>query len=257
MAKVINLNADIAEGWGAYDMGSDTALLKIVRSANIACGFHAGDPVTMHRVVMLAKEHGVSVGAHPGFNDLWGFGRREIRMNPTELEYMIVYQTGALQAIAAYAGLKVTHLKPHGALYNMAARDDDYAMAIGRAIKTVDPAMIYVGLPNSRMELAATKLDLRYAREGFCDRLYTDDGDLAPRSVPGSVLGDADKACEQALRMVLHGEVVSISGKAIKLEVETLCVHGDEPTAVAVAAQVRRALEDGGVRIATFPETIA
>lgn len=257
MAKVINLNADVAEGWGAYETGSDAALLKIVRSANVACGFHAGDAVTMHRLVMLAKDEGVSIGAHPGFNDLWGFGRREIRMKPAELEYMIVYQAGALQAMAAYAGLKVTHLKPHGSLYNMAANDNDYAMAIGRAIKVADPAMVYVGLANSQMEQAAERLGLRFAREGFCDRLYTDEGVLAPRFVTGSVLRDAEKACEQALRMVLHGEVVSISGRTIKVEVETLCVHGDEPTAVAVAAQVKKALEDGGVRIATLPETIA
>lgn len=257
MGKVININADVAEGWGPYEVGNDAALMKIVRSASVACGFHGGDAVTMHRLVMLAKEEGVSIGAHPGFNDLWGFGRREIRMKPAELEYMIVYQTGALQAMAAYAGLKVTHLKPHGALYNMAARDAGYAMAIGRAIKTADATMAYVGLPNSEMERAAEHLGLRFAREGYCDRLYTDDGFLAPRSVAGSVLRDAGIACEQALRMVLHGEVVSISGKTINVEVETLCVHGDESTAVAVAAQVRRALEDGGVRIVTFPEMIA
>ena len=138
MADMINLNADIAEGWGAYDIGNDAELMKIIKSASVACGFHAGDPNTMHRLCMMAKEQGVSVGVHPGFNDLWGFGRRRIQMKPADLEYMTAYQIGALQAMAAYAGLKVTHLKAHGALNNMAAEDESYAMAIGRAIKAVD-----------------------------------------------------------------------------------------------------------------------
>ena len=146
MAKMINLNADIAEGWGAYDIGNDAELMKIIKSASVACGFHAGDPNTMHRLCTLAKEQGVSVGAHPGFNDLWGFGRRRIQMKAQDLEYMVAYQIGALQAMAAYAGLKVTHLKAHGALNNMAAEDEGYAMAIGRAIKAVDRSIIYVAL---------------------------------------------------------------------------------------------------------------
>lgn len=257
MAKIINLNADVAEGWGAYDIGDDAALMKIVRSANVACGFHAGDANTMHRLVMLAGEAGVSIGAHPGFNDLWGFGRRAIRMNPAELEYMVAYQTGALQALGAYGGLRVTHLKAHGMLYNMAAEDEGYAMAIGRAIRTVDPAIIYVGLAGSQMVRAAERLGLRIAREGFCDRQYAEDGTLVPRAVPGSVVRDAERACEQALGIVLRGEAVALSGKRINLEVDTLCVHGDEPMAAAVAGRVKEALEDGGVRIVTLPEMIA
>jgi len=152
MARRINLNADIAEGWGAYDIGDDAALMRIIASASVACGFHAGDHNTMHRICVLAKELGVSIGAHPGFNDLWGFGRREIKMKPSDLEYMTAYQIGALQAIARYAGLTVTHLKAHGALSNMAANDAGYAMAIGRAIKAVDPEIIYVALAGSEME---------------------------------------------------------------------------------------------------------
>ena len=144
MTITVNLNADMGEGFGVYDIGDDAGILKIIRSASIACGFHAGDPLTMRRVVELAKQEGVSIGAHPGFNDLWGFGRRRIDMDPRHLEYVIAYQIGALQAMAAYVGEKVTHLKPHGALNNMAAENADYAMAIGRAIKTVDPAIIYV-----------------------------------------------------------------------------------------------------------------
>ena len=256
MEKLININADIAEGWGAYEIGNDAALMNIITSANVACGFHGGDANTMHRIVMLAKEKGVSIGAHPGFNDLWGFGRRQIRMNATELEYMVAYQIGALQAIAAYAGLPVTHLKAHGALSNMAAVEEGYALAIGRAIKTVDAGLIFVALAGSELEKAADRLGLRLAREGYCDRRYADDGNLAPRSIPGTVLHDPQAASEQAVRLAMEGEVVTISGKVLKVEVETLCIHGDEPTAMAVGSAVRTALETAGARVATLPEMI-
>lgn len=254
MAKMINLNADIAEGWGAYDIGNDAELMKIIKSASVACGFHAGDPNTMHRLCMLAKQEGVSVGVHPGFNDLWGFGRRRIQMKASDLEYMIAYQIGALQAMASYAGLKVTHLKPHGALNNMAAESEDYAMAIGRAIKTVDRDIIYVALYGSEMEKAARKLELPLAQEGFADRKYDDDGNLASRSLPGTVLKDPKAASEQALRMVQDGEVVSMSGKRVKVNVHTLCVHGDEATGVIVARSVRAAFESAGIAIVPLPE---
>ncbi len=257
MAKSINLNADIAEGWGAYDIGDDAAMMDIIASANVACGFHGGDANTMHRIVMLAKERGVSIGAHPGFNDLWGFGRRQIRMNAGELEYMVAYQIGALQAMATYGGIPVTHVKAHGALSNMAVADESYAMAIGRAIKTVDPRLIYVAHAGSELQKAAERLGLRLAREGYCDRRYADDGTLAPRSIPGAVLKDAEEACEQTLRMVLQGNVVSVSGKTVKVEVDTLCVHGDEPTGVAVAKAVKKALETAGVRVLPLPAMIA
>src|SRR6516164_2687566 len=186
----INLNADIAEGWGAYDIGNDAELMRVIKSASVACGFHAGDANTMHRLCMLAKDLGVSVGAHPGFNDLWGFGRRRIQMKPQDLELMVAYQIGALQAMAAYAGLKVTHLKAHGALNNMAAEDAAYAMAIGRAIQAVDRNIIYVALYGTEMQKAAEKLGLPMALEGFPDRRYADDGNLAARAIPGSVLKD-------------------------------------------------------------------
>lgn len=254
MAVKVNLNADIAEGWGAYDIGNDAAMMDIVKSANVACGMHAGDANTMHRLVMLARDKGVSIGAHPGFNDLWGFGRRQIRMSPTELEYLVAYQIGALQGIAAYGGLKVTHLKTHGALSNMACVEPDYAMAIGRAIKTIDPGIIFVVLFGSELEKAAQKLELPIAREGFCDRVYADDGMLASRALPGTVLKDPAKATAQALRFVEQGEVVSISGKVIKAKIDTLCVHGDEATGVAVARGVRDGLEKAGVEIVPLPE---
>ena len=256
MKKNININADIAEGWGPYDIGNDAALMDIITSANVACGFHGGDANTMHRIVMLAKEKGVSIGAHPGFNDLWGFGRRQIRMNATELEHMVAYQIGALQGMATYAGLPVTHLKAHGALSNMAAVEEGYAMAIGRAVKTVDARLIFVALAGSELEKAADRLGLRLAREGYCDRRYADDGNLAPRSIPGAVLHDPQAASEQALRLAMAGEVVTISGKVLKVEVESLCIHGDEPTAVAAGSAVRAALEAAGARVVTLPEMI-
>jgi UPF0271 protein len=254
MVKRINLNADIAEGWGAYDIGNDAELMKIIKSASVACGFHAGDPNTMHRLCTLAKQEGVSVGVHPGFNDLWGFGRRRIQMKPVDLEYMIAYQIGALQAMAAYAELKVTHLKAHGALNNMAAEDEAYAIAIGRAIKTVDRNIIYVAPFGSEMERAAEKLGLPLAREGFADRQYEDDGSLTPRSIPGSVLKDPAAAADQVLRMVLEGEIVSRTGKRVKADVRTICVHGDEATGVAVARGVRDALEKAGVAVVPLTE---
>jgi 5-oxoprolinase (ATP-hydrolysing) subunit A len=254
MGKMVNLNADIAEGWGAYDIGNDVELMKIIKSASVACGFHAGDANTMHRLCLLAKEQGVSVGAHPGFNDLWGFGRRRIQMKPADLEYMVAYQIGALQAMAAYAGLKVTHLKAHGALNNMAAEEEGYALAIGRAIKAVDRDIIYVVLSGSQMEKAAQKLELRMAREGFPDRKYDDAGNLAPRSIAGTVIKDPKVAAESALRMVQDGQVISMSGKPVKVQVETLCVHGDEATGVMVGAGIRKALEAAGIAVVPLTE---
>jgi len=253
----INLNADIGEGFGAYDIGNDAELMTIIRSASVACGLHAGDANTMHRLTMLAKQHKVSLGVHPGFNDLWGFGRRRIDMDPHDLELMVAYQIGALQGMARYAGLPVTHLKPHGALNNMAAVREDYAMAIGRAIQTVDPTIIYVALYGSEMEKAARKLGLPLAREGFADRHYEDDGNLSSRSIPGTVFKDPDKALAQCLSMVRDRCLTSRLGKRVTVEVETICVHGDEPTAVNVARHVRRGLEAAGCSIVTIPEMMA
>jgi UPF0271 protein len=254
MAMTINLNADIAEGWGAYDIGNDADLMKIIKSASVACGFHAGDPNTMHRLCMLAKQEGVSVGAHPGFNDLWGFGRRRIQMPPQDLEYIVAYQIGALQAMASYAGLKVTHLKAHGALNNMAAEDEGYAMAIGRAIKAVDRSIIYVALYGTQMQRAAEKLGLPMALEGFPDRRYTDDGNLASRAIPNTVLKDPKLASEQAIGMVRDGEIVALNGKRIKVKVHTLCVHGDEATGVIVARGIRQALEAADISVVPLPD---
>jgi 5-oxoprolinase (ATP-hydrolysing) subunit A len=254
MANVINLNADMGESFGAWEMGDDEGLLAIVSSASIACGFHAGDPVTMQRVVTQAAAKGVSIGAHPSFNDLWGFGRRRIDMSPREVEYMVAYQIGALQAMACYAGTKVTHLKPHGSLNNMAAENLDLALAIGRAIKAVDRSIIYVALAGSQMEKAALELGLPLAREGFCDRLYDDDGNLTSRKVPGAVLHDPDEIRDRVVAMVLNDEIVARTGKHLPVRLDTLCLHGDEPSAVVAARAVRAGLEAAGVRIVTLPE---
>ena len=254
MADRINLNADMGEGFGAYTIGNDDALLKIVRSANVACGFHGGDPNIMHRMVTRAREEGVSIGAHPGFNDLWGFGRRRIDMNLGDLEYAIAYQIGALQAIASYAGVTVTHLKPHGALNNMAAEEIDIAMAIGRAIKTVDSTMIYVALAGSKMEQAAEQLGLPLAREGFADRLYDDDGNLTSRKLEGAVIKDPAVATEHVIRMARDGEIISRNGKSLSRKIETICVHGDEPTAVAIAQAVRDGLQEAGIDVVPLTE---
>jgi UPF0271 protein len=254
MTILVNMNADMGEGYGAYDIGNDDAILKIIRSASIACGFHAGDPVTMRHVVQRAKEEGVSIGAHPGFNDLWGFGRRRIDMKPEDLEYLIAYQIGALQGMAAYVGEKVTHVKPHGALNNMAAENADYAMAIGRAIKAVDRDIIYVANVGSEMEKAGRKLGLKVAREGYCDRLYDDDGSLTSRKIPGAVIHDPVVAAQHVVRMVVDGAIVSRNGKRLERRVDTLCVHGDEPTAITLARTVREALEAAGVKIVRLPE---
>lgn len=250
----MNLNADMAEGFGAYKIGDDSGILKVIGSANIACGFHAGDPLTMHRVISEAKQNGVTIGVHPGFNDLWGFGRRRIDMRPDDLEYMVAYQIGALQAMATYSDIKVTHLKPHGALNNMAAEASEYALAIGRAIKTVDPSIIYVALAGSEMEKAGRKLGLRVAVEGFCDRQYDDDGNLTSRKIPGAVLKDAAAVTRQVVDMVLNNFITSRNGTKIPCKVHSICVHGDEPTGVASARAAREGLEKAGVQMVPLTE---
>ncbi|HUI18807.1 MAG TPA: 5-oxoprolinase subunit PxpA [Alphaproteobacteria bacterium] len=254
MAKTVNLNADMGESFGAFKIGQDDALLDIIGSASIACGFHAGDPNVMHNAVMRAKEKGVSIGVHPGFNDLWGFGRRRIDMSPRDVEYMVAYQIGALQAMASYAGTKVTHLKPHGSLNNMAAENLELALAIGRAMKAVDPKIIYVALAGSEMERAALELRLPLAREGFCDRLYDDDGNLTSRKIPGAVLHDPAEITKRVVHMVLNDELVSRNGKHIPRKLDSLCVHGDEPSAVEAARAVRKGLEAAGVRVVPLTE---
>jgi UPF0271 protein len=245
----INLNADLGESYGRFTVGDDAGIMKIIRSASIACGFHAGDPTVMADAVRLAQANGCSVGAHPGFNDLWGFGRREIRMNARDLEYMIAYQIGALAGIAHGAGARVTHVKPHGALNNMAHDDLEVAMAIARGMKSVDPDLIFVANACSRMVDAGRAVGLRVAEEAYVDRNYDDDGKMTSRREGEAMIRDADAAVRQVLSFIEEGALISRSGKRIKTRLHTFCTHGDEPTAVAVAGAVRRALEAQGIGV--------
>lgn len=256
MSIRININADMGEGFGVYNIGNDMALMEIVKSVNVACGFHAGDPTVMRGVVEIAAERGVTVGAHPGFLDLWGFGRRRIEMSPHDLENSIAYQIGALNAIACYAGIKVTHVKPHGALSNMAAVNAHYSLAIGRGIKVVDPTLRYLAIAGSEMEKAADKLGLPVVREAFIDREYENDGNLASRKIPGAVIRDPQRAAARVVRMVHEKRIISREGKTIPTDFHSLCIHGDEPTAVPVARACREALEESGVQIVTIPELV-
>ncbi|EIM27624.1 LamB/YcsF family protein [Microvirga lotononidis] len=249
----IDLNCDMGEGFGPWPMGDDEAMLDIVSSANIACGYHAGDPSIMFRTAEMAKQKGVAIGAHPGFNDLHGFGRRVIRGDsPAEIERMVAYQIGAMQALAALAGHKVTYVKAHGSLNNMANEDMDLALAIARAIKGVDASLVNVCMPGLLMEKASEQIGVKVAREIFADRTYEDDGTLTSRKKPGAVLHDAEFAAERILRAVQDKAITTVSGKRIPLEIDTICVHGDEPSAVAMARTVRAKLEANGITIAPF-----
>jgi 5-oxoprolinase (ATP-hydrolysing) subunit A len=251
MARRIDINADLGEGYC-----TDEALLGIVSSANIACGFHAGDAQTMRDVSRCAKEKNVAVGAHPSFDDLGNFGRTLIRMSMDELESLVAYQIGALQEAASESDVTLSHVKVHGALYNIASLDEAHAMAIGRAIKACDPNLIYLGFGGSQMRRAAGKLGLAFVAEAFPDRQYTDDGQLMKRELPLSVVTNPEEVAERVRRMVEHGEVATVSGTIIRIEFDSLCVHGDEPTAVMVGRAVRRAVEDAGIEIACLAEVL-
>jgi 5-oxoprolinase (ATP-hydrolysing) subunit A len=251
VARRIDLNADMGEGFGAWTMGADEELLGYVTSANVACGFHAGDPSVIDRTVGLALRAGVAVGAHPSHFDVRGFGRREIQTTQAEVERDVLYQVGALQAFARSHGGALTHVKPHGALYNQAARDEVLARAIARGAARVDARLVFVGLASSApMRRAAEAEGLRFAAEAFVDRAYSADGHLVPRSLAGSVYGDPERAAAQALEIARDRAVTAANGSRIALEADTLCLHGDNPHAVAIARAVRRALEGAGVAIA-------
>jgi 5-oxoprolinase (ATP-hydrolysing) subunit A len=253
---LVDLNCDLGESFGRYGLGEDEAMLRVVTSANIACGLHAGDPPVIARTVALAKQNGVAVGAHPGYPDLQGFGRREMKLSPDELEAFTLYQIGALAGFCRAASAPLVHVKPHGALYNTVAREADLAVAVARAISTFDPNLIVVTLPNSALEQAAHALGLRVAREGFADRAYHADGTLAPRSEPGAVINDPAQAAERAVRMVTRGEVETTDRRIIPLRVDTLCIHGDTPSAVRIATQLRAALEAASVQVVPLTRVI-
>ncbi|HET6432592.1 5-oxoprolinase subunit PxpA [Dyella sp.] len=246
----IDLNCDLGESFGAWRMGEDAALLDLVSSANVACGFHAGDPAIMQRTVALAAPRGVAIGAHVSLPDLQGFGRREMAVTPAEVHAMTLYQLGALHAFAHAAGTAVAHVKPHGALYNMAARDRALADAIADAVRAFNPALALFGLAGSALLDAGRAAGLRVVAEAFADRRYRADGSLQPRREPDAVIDDADAATAQALRMAQHGEVIAVDGQRVALTVDTLCLHGDGAHAVEFARRLRAALEAAGLHIA-------
>ena len=249
----VDLNADMGEGFGVYPLGRDADLLAVVTSANIACGFHAGDPSVMDRTVALAVQAGVSIGAHPGFPDLRGFGRRRVDADPAEVERDVLYQVGALQAFTRAHGSRVVHVKAHGALYNQAAEEEPLARAVARGIARAGQDLVMVGLASTEvMRRAAEETGLRFAAEGFADRRYERDGTLQSRKIPGSLITDPAAAADQALRIARDGTVVATDGSEIRLRADTLCLHGDNPAAVANAAAVRRALEQAGVEVRSF-----
>ncbi len=252
----INLNADLGESFGAWTMGSDAQLLQVIASANIACGFHAGDPVVMRETVHLALANGVSLGAHPAFPDLQGFGRRVMQLSPKELEATLLYQVGALQAMAAAEGGRVTHVKPHGALSNMACADEAMAATVVRAVKALDPQLILLAPALSALERAGEAAGLRVAREVFADRSYQADGQLTPRSLPGAVLHDAADCVRHVQRMLDAGGIVTADGQRLPTPIHSICVHGDGPAAVAAAQAIRAALETAGHRLAGLPELV-
>jgi UPF0271 protein len=250
MAGRIDVNADVGESFGAWTMGADQELLGFVSSANVACGFHAGDPLVMDRTVALAAAAGVAVGAHPSHFDLRGFGRRTIDATAAEVEADVVYQVGALAAFAHGHGTRLTHVKPHGALYNQAATDEVLARAIARAVARADRDLVLVGLAGSApMRRAAEEAGLRFAAEAFADRGYRADGSLLPRSAPGAVVSDPEQAAEQAVRIAREGTVATAEGAAVSLRADTLCLHGDNPRALEIARAVRRALEAAGILV--------
>jgi 5-oxoprolinase (ATP-hydrolysing) subunit A len=255
---VIDLNCDMGESFGAWTMGSDAEMLKIVSSANVACGFHGGDPLVMFDTVSRAKENRVGIGAHPSFFDVWGFGRRQIQgEKPDDIQKMVVYQIGALQAVARAVGHRVGHIKAHGTLANLAAVDRPTALAIGRAIAAVDRELIYVVMAGTELERAAHELGLRMAREIYADRAYDDTGNLVSRKLPGAVLHDPEEAAARVSGMVREGAIISNSGKRIPVSIDTVCVHGDNPAAVAMAAVVRERLEGAGIAVRPMAETIS
>lgn len=250
--KRVDLNCDLGESFGAYKIGLDGEVIPYISSANIACGFHASDPVVMAHTVAMAKEHGCSVGAHPGFPDLMGFGRRQMQITPEEAKDYIIYQVGALTAFCRSQGIRLHHVKPHGALYNMAAVDDSLARAVCEGIYVVDPELVLLGLAGSELLKAAEDTGLRYASEVFADRAYNEDGTLVSRKLPGAVITDEALAVQRVLRMVNEQKVTSITGKDITIRADSICVHGDNQKALQFVQKIRDALIKEKIEIKPF-----
>jgi len=249
MRAAVDLNCDMGESFGAWKMGSDAVVLEHVSSANIACGFHAGDPVVMHRTVQAAFERGVAVGAHPSLPDLQGFGRRAMRVTPEEAYDLVLYQMGALAAFCRTLGGRLSHVKAHGALYNMAAKDAELAASIAQAVRDFDPGLVLFGLAGSELIRAGAGAGLKVANEVFADRSYQPDGMLTPRNRPNAMIGDVNAALAQVERMVREGTVRAVDGTDVKIEADTICIHGDEPGAAEFARELRALLARLGVAV--------
>lgn len=252
MMVQIDLNCDMGESFGVYNLGHDEEAMPHVTSINVACGFHASDPLNMFKTVKLAKKYGVAVGAHPSFPDLVGFGRREMVATTEEIKADVIYQIGALWSFCLVEGVKMQHVKAHGAMYNMAAKDVTVATALAEAIKVVDPGLIMLCLANSAMVTAARQVGVKYVEESFADRAYTAEGTLVSRKLTGSVIHDIDLVAERVLGMVLKQQVASIDGVQVPLKTQTVCVHGDTPGAVGMIKKIRERLKAEGVTVKAF-----
>jgi UPF0271 protein len=249
MAKRIDINSDMGESYGPYTIGQDKEVMNYITSANIGCGWHGGDPMVMDQTVKMAKEKGVGVGAHPGYPDVMGFGRRRMDLSMAEIENYVLYQIGALYAFCKAHGLKMQHVKAHGALGNLAMVDLEVAKAIARATARFDPNILFVVMPGTPMVQAAKEIGLPYVQEVFGDRVYNPDGTLQSRKIPGSVIHDPEKAARQALTMVKEGYVVAHDGTKVSLQPDTLCVHGDNPTALSILKRIREEITKAGIEI--------
>ena len=253
MVETIDLNSDLGEGFGQYQLGDDDAMMDIVSSINLACGFHAGDPCIMANTVNKAKAKGLAVGAHPGFRDLHGFGRREVHgLSASELTNLLTYQIGALQAFTRSSGYQLTHVRTHGALGNMSDSNPDMAATVAKTLNAVDKNLKLMTRPNSAAALAGSQLGLGIVRQAFADRAYNDDGTLVSRRLPGAVIHDADAAADRMIRLLEEGFIYSVNHKKVPLAVDTICVHGDSPAAIKMAELIRTRLENNGVRIGPF-----
>ena len=252
----IDLNCDLGESFGAYTLGLDSQVLPHISSANVACGFHAADPVVMSKTVQLAKAAGVAVGAHPGYPDLQGFGRRNMGIPPNDVKAMVQYQIGALLAFCKANSIAMQHVKPHGALYNMAGKDEALALAICEGIAQVDDSLILLGLSGSKMLSAAKTVGLRAASEVFADRAYEEDGSLVARTKPGAMITDEDEAVRRVVAMVEKGTVTAITGKENPLQADSVCVHGDSPKALNFVQKIRTAFQAAGIQIAPLGEIV-
>lgn len=252
----IDLNSDLGESFGAYTLGMDEGLMEYITSANVACGWHAGDPVVMQKTIRAAVKNGVAVGAHPGYPDLMGFGRREMKITPEEAYAYVLYQLGALDAFARAEGVNLQHIKPHGALYNQACKDEKLAGAICRAAQAFSDDLIVLAPYNSAFRTAAEAIGQPFAAEFFADRAYLPDGSLVPRSQPGAVIHDPELACQRVLKMAREGVVTCIDGTALQMRCASVCVHGDNEAALASVKMIRQALEDEVILLTPMKELI-